>query len=66
MEYQIEQLLKFELGFSRVMERIASSKKPVIGHNMIYDLMFMYHQFFREMPDTYEEFIQSNNSEFLC
>ena len=64
-EFQIEQLLNFELGFSRVMEAIAKSKKPIIGHNMKFDLAFLYHQFFKEMPDTYEKFANSMTSEFL-
>jgi len=43
IEYQIDQLLKFELGFGRVMKHIAKSKKPIIGHNMKFDLAFLFH-----------------------
>ncbi len=34
IEFQVEQLLKFELGFSRIIEKISLSKKPIVGHNM--------------------------------
>lgn len=47
------------------MEQISKSKKPVIGHNMIYDVAFMYHQFFKPLPETYAQFAESVNREFL-
>jgi len=31
-----------ELGFSQVIETISRSQKPLIGHNMIYDVAFIY------------------------
>lgn len=48
------------------MEDIVNSKKPIVGHNVKFDLCFLYHQFFKEMPETFEEFTQSLNSEFLA
>jgi len=47
------------------MEKISEIKKPVIGHNMKFDLAFIYHQFYKEMPATYEEFAKSLTTEFL-
>jgi len=29
------------MGFSLVMQIIANSKKPIVGHNMIYDIGFI-------------------------
>ena len=65
IEIQINNLFRYELGFSRVMEQISKSKKPIIGHNMIYDVAFMYHQFFKPLPETYAQFAESVNREFL-
>ena len=56
IEKQVENLLNFELGFSLVMEAISKSKKPVIGHNMKFDLAFLYHQFYKELPDNFASF----------
>lgn len=33
-----------------------NSKKPLVGHNMIYDLGFIYNQFIDALPDNYLEF----------
>jgi poly(A)-specific ribonuclease len=32
-------------------------KKPLIGHNMIYDACFIYEQFIDKLPDTYSKFV---------
>lgn len=26
------------------------SKKPLVGHNLLYDLLIMYHQFYQDLP----------------
>ena len=41
----IEKMCNDELGFSRVIELLMQSKKPIVGHNMIYDIAFIYRQF---------------------
>jgi hypothetical protein len=64
-ELEIEQLWKYELGFSQVIQHIAHSKKPVVGHNAKFDLAFLYHQFFKELPPTFKEFSDSLNKEFF-
>jgi poly(A)-specific ribonuclease len=50
-----------ELGFSRVIDLIVKSKTPIVGHNMIYDLAFMYHQFIADLPPTFIEYATSWN-----
>lgn len=40
---EFEQLFSQELGFSRVVEQLILFKKPLVGHNMIYDVAFLYH-----------------------
>jgi poly(A)-specific ribonuclease len=47
-------LLDFELGFSRVIKLISESKKPVVGHNMKFDILFLYHQFFKPLPASFD------------
>jgi hypothetical protein len=58
-------LLKFEIGFAKVIKKISDSKKPIIGHNMKFDLAFIYHQFYKELPERYEEFAESVNKHFF-
>jgi poly(A)-specific ribonuclease len=48
------------------MQDIVKSKKPVVGHNVKFDLCFLYHQFFKDLPDTYEKFANSMKTEFLA
>ena len=37
-----KELYNKELGFTRVIELLMKFKNPIIGHNMIYDLGFIY------------------------
>lgn len=64
-DLDIEALWRYEVGFSQVMQHLAKSKKPVVGHNVKFDLCFLYHQFFKELPETLELFAKSMNTEFL-
>ena len=52
-----------ELGFGHVMELLIQKCQadgcPVIGHNMIYDIIYVYNQFVGPLPATYAEFSQS-------
>lgn len=58
-------MLRYEIGFSVVIEKMAQVGKPVVGHNMMMDLCFLYQQFYKPMPKTYPEFALSFISEFL-
>ncbi|KAJ3143590.1 hypothetical protein HDU90_000353 [Geranomyces variabilis] len=40
------------IGFRKVIELISASKKPVVGHNMMLDLLHTYQSFFNPLPDT--------------
>lgn len=53
-----------EMGFSLIVEYLMQAQKPIIGHNMIYDIIYLYNQFIGELPDTYAEFIQEWNKRF--
>ena len=52
------------LGFTRVIDYVSKLKKPLIGHNGILDLMFMYDKFYRPLPDTQLEFKTAINALF--
>ena len=59
IKYESETLFDYELGFSRVVEVIIKAKKPLVGHNMFLDMMFLYQQFIADLPDSLEEFIHN-------
>ena len=44
------------MGFTKVIEEIIQSKKPLVGHNMMFDIMFLYQQFIDDLPETLSEF----------
>lgn len=54
---EIQSLINYELGFSLVIEALIKYQKPIIGHNMFLDMLFMYHQFVGDLPATLDEFI---------
>ncbi|XP_077867763.1 poly(A)-specific ribonuclease PNLDC1-like [Saccoglossus kowalevskii] len=56
-----ERILDKLLGFSKVIGTLIETKKPIIGHNMLLDLLFIYQQFYRELPDSYTEFKKELN-----
>ncbi|XP_073983042.1 pre-piRNA 3'-exonuclease trimmer-like isoform X2 [Rhodnius prolixus] len=45
-----ENLIKSLLGFTEVFKLLMKSKKPLVGHNLLYDLLIMYHQFYQDLP----------------
>jgi len=45
------------------------AKKPIVGHNLIYDIAFIYRQFVSpnyDLPNTFEEFASSWKKHFSC
>ncbi|XP_063983314.1 pre-piRNA 3'-exonuclease trimmer-like isoform X2 [Diachasmimorpha longicaudata] len=51
-----EQLLEYTMGFTRIFKLLCALKKPLVGHNLLLDLMFMYKQFHEDLPRSYENF----------
>lgn len=45
-----KELLDYYIGFSIVFKLLASSKKIIVGHNILLDLMFMHQQFYKPLP----------------
>ena len=46
------------MGFSLVIEAMINLKKPLIGHNCIYDWLYIYNQFIGELPETFADFTE--------
>ncbi|BFY99781.1 hypothetical protein BsWGS_02821 [Bradybaena similaris] len=44
------------LGFTRVFRMLQRARKPIVGHNLLMDLMFMYEKFHHPLPDNYRVF----------
>ncbi|KNE73051.1 hypothetical protein AMAG_17320 [Allomyces macrogynus ATCC 38327] len=42
--------------FGKVIDALVSSKKPVIGHSMWFDLLFIWHELVDDLPPTLAEF----------
>ena len=51
-----EELVKKFEGFSRVIQKLIESKKPIVGHNCFLDIMKIYHQFYKKLPASYYQF----------
>ena len=41
-ESEAENMLGYEMGFSLVIKELIKHKKPLVGHNMFLDLLFIY------------------------
>ncbi|KAK6624118.1 hypothetical protein RUM44_010976 [Polyplax serrata] len=61
-ELQVESYLKQkheileEAGFTRVIKLIMESKKLLVGHNLLADILFTIQQFLTPLPNSYSEF----------
>ncbi|KAL8614012.1 hypothetical protein ACOMHN_023247 [Nucella lapillus] len=51
-----EQLKQTMLGFTRVFRVLREYQKPLVGHNMLMDLMFLYDKFSRPLPAKFSSF----------
>lgn len=45
-----------KIGFRRIFSLLVEAKKPLVGHNMMFDLLFFTNSFHGFLPDTYREF----------
>lgn len=43
-------------GFANVMQCLTTCNKPIVGHNMLLDLAYLYQQFIGTLPPTLDEF----------
>lgn len=51
-----EDMLDSLLGFSRLFKLLVELKKPIVGHNVLLDLMLMYNQFHEQLPSKLSPF----------
>lgn len=51
-----EDMLDSLLGFSRLFKLLIELKKPIVGHNLLLDLMIMYNQFHEQLPTQFSDF----------
>ena len=59
------------LGFSRLFKLLVELKKPIVGHNLLLDLMIMYNQFHEQLPseshfNIYTKFSYPNAMNVFC
>ncbi|GAB1859301.1 Poly(A)-specific ribonuclease PARN-like domain-containing protein 1 [Camponotus japonicus] len=52
-------LVESYIGFSKVFKLLVTLKKPIVAHNALLDLMFMYQQFYKPLPKKYTNFKDS-------
>ncbi|KAG7212344.1 hypothetical protein KM043_012665 [Ampulex compressa] len=57
-------LLDYYIGFSHIFKLLVSLKIPIIGHNLLLDLMFLHQQFYKPLPQKYTEFKKTIHSFF--
>ncbi|KAL5016515.1 hypothetical protein ScPMuIL_006104 [Solemya velum] len=56
MKKQYEkELLETLLGFTRVFRVLQECKKPLVGHNLLTDLLFLYQKFHKPLPASENE-----------
>ncbi|NWS70465.1 PNDC1 ribonuclease, partial [Crotophaga sulcirostris] len=53
---QKEAILLSARGFTNLFQTIVEAKKPLVGHNMLMDLMHLHDKFYKPLPESYEEF----------
>lgn len=53
-----------EKGVKNIIEKIISSKKPIIGHNCYIDLIFIMSHFMDEIPNNYSSYKKRLKNEF--
>ncbi|GFN95191.1 poly(a)-specific ribonuclease parn-like domain-containing protein 1, partial [Plakobranchus ocellatus] len=46
------------LGFTRVFRLLMGLTTPIVGHNLLMDLIFMYEKFHQPLPEVYPQFKQ--------
>ena len=55
-ENKIKELVENELGFSLYIDYLCKKKIPIIGHNIYYDMMFLYDKLIGDLPNDFYTF----------
>ncbi|CAM5133483.1 unnamed protein product [Natator depressus] len=59
-----ELILLSARGFTNLFQTLVEAKKPVVGHNMLMDLLHLHDKFYEPLPESYEEFKRNIHSLF--
>ncbi|CAH1272638.1 PARN [Branchiostoma lanceolatum] len=54
------------LGFTHVFRALTQTGKPVVGHNMLMDLMLLYSKMHKPLPEKYSHFKRDIHQLFPC
>ena len=63
-EKAIEKQVEEELGFTNYIKYLSSKSLPLIGHNIYFDLMFIYDKFISDLPSDFYTFKSSIHKYF--
>lgn len=55
-EFDYESIADESVGFSKVIQTIIGARKPIVGHNVLIDMMHIIHQFVAPLPAEYRDF----------
>ncbi|KAK6501603.1 hypothetical protein TWF481_009438 [Arthrobotrys musiformis] len=64
-EEDFQKALKAQRGVRLLIDKIMELKKPIVGHNLFTDLIYMHHMFIGELPEDindFRTFLQQNFS----
>ena len=56
---KIEKRYEDMKGFTKVILELKKAKKPIIGHNMMFDVLFTYEKFVAPLPGSFKEFAKT-------
>ncbi|KAG0723645.1 Poly(A)-specific ribonuclease PARN [Chionoecetes opilio] len=56
LEKERERKLDEKVGFTHIVRHVLESGKPVVGHNMVLDLMHLMEKTVQPLPDTLDQF----------
>ncbi|XP_012306686.2 poly(A)-specific ribonuclease PNLDC1 isoform X4 [Aotus nancymaae] len=59
-----ENIILSAKGFSVFFHMLVKAQKPLVGHNMMMDLLYLHEKFFRPLPESYDQFKQNIHSLF--
>ncbi|XP_049621424.1 poly(A)-specific ribonuclease PNLDC1 [Suncus etruscus] len=51
-----EKILLSARGFSVFFQMLVKAQKPLVGHNMMMDLLHLHEKFFQPLPESYDQF----------
>ncbi|XP_043920402.1 poly(A)-specific ribonuclease PNLDC1-like [Protopterus annectens] len=62
----IEKAVNFARGFTNLFRILVEAHKPLVGHNLFLDLLYLHEKFYRPLPESYSEFKNNICCLFPC